>query len=171
MKFFLDIETTDIKADIGQITAIGIMKNDEIEVKFADNPEKEINLLEWFKKEIEDCKLLITWYGSCFDIPFILTRAIILNVNIKKLVSINSLDLCKFCQKRFLFAKYTLSEVAKSLGIRKQAEINWKEMPGLYIKAIQGDREAKNAIIEHCKDDLQALKLIYERIKPYTSGW
>lgn len=166
---FLDIETTSRKGDTGQITAIGIIKNDKIEVKFADKPEDEKELLEWFKKELEDCEIIITWFGSGFDIPYILTRAVINNVDISKLIKIPSLDLCKFCKQNFSLAKYSLAEVARSLGIPKNLEINWKDMLALYIKAANGDKNAREAIINHCKDDLQALKKIFEKLEPYIS--
>ncbi|MEM7821664.1 MAG: ribonuclease H-like domain-containing protein, partial [Candidatus Aenigmatarchaeota archaeon] len=66
---FLDIECTNISADIGQIVAIGIIKEDKKEVRFVENLKEEKEALVWLKKELENCDLIITWYGSKFDIP------------------------------------------------------------------------------------------------------
>jgi uncharacterized protein YprB with RNaseH-like and TPR domain len=166
---FLDIETTSTKGDTGQITAIGIIKNGETEVKFAEKPENEKEVLEWFKKELTNCDVVATWFGSGFDIPYILSRAVINDIDLHELLQIPSLDLCRFCQKYFSLAKYSLAEVAKSLGIQKNTEINWKDMLTLYIKATNGDKKAKEIIMEHCKDDLNALEKIYEKLEPYIS--
>jgi len=166
---FLDIETTSTKGDTGQITAIGIIKNGKTEVKFAERPENEKEVLEWFRKELINCDVVVTWFGSGFDIPYILSRAVINGIDLHEFVQIRSLDLCRFCQKYFSLAKYSLSEVAKSFGIQKNIEINWKDMLALYIKATGGNKKAKEMIIEHCKDDLNALKKICEKLEPYFS--
>jgi uncharacterized protein YprB with RNaseH-like and TPR domain len=164
---FLDIETTSTKGDTGQITAIGIIKDSRIEVKFVERPENEKEVLEWFKKELTNCDTIITWFGSGFDIPYLLSRAVINDIDLHEIMQIHSLDLCRFCQEHFSLAKYSLAEVAKSLGIKKNTEINWKDMLVLYIKAMNGNKKAKETIIEHCKDDLDALKKIYEKLEPY----
>lgn len=166
---FLDIETTSTKGDTGQITAIGIIKDDKIEVKFVEKPENEKEVLEWFKKELMNCDIIITWFGSGFDMPYILSRAVINEVDLSESMQIPSLDLCRFCQEHFSLAKYSLPEVAKSLGIPKNTEINWKDMLTFYIKATSGDKKAKEIIINHCKDDLNVLKKIYEKLEPYFS--
>ncbi|MEM5879282.1 MAG: ribonuclease H-like domain-containing protein [Candidatus Aenigmatarchaeota archaeon] len=169
MKMFLDIECTNISADIGQIVAIGIIKEGKKEVKFVESLEKENEVLNWFKKELENCGLIITWYGSKFDIPFILTRAVINNIDLSKLLKIPSLDLCEFCKRNFLFTKNSLSEVSKSLDIPKDKEIGGKDVLSLYIKAIGGDKRAKEKIVKHCLDDLEALEKIFKKLEPYLS--
>jgi len=167
MKIFLDIETTSTKGDTGQITAMGIIKDNKIKVKFADKPENEKEVLEWFKGELENCDMIITWFGSGFDIPYILSRSIINGINLSKIMKIPSLDLCRFCQDNLSLAKYSLAEVAKSLSIPRNNEMNWKDMLTLYIKATSGDKKARDDIMDHCKNDLQVLKKIYEELEPY----
>lgn len=169
MKIFLDIESTSMKADIGQITAIGIIKDDRKEVKFVDSLEKEKEVLEWLKKELKGCDLIVNWFGSGFDLPYILSRALINDVDLRELMEIPSLDLCRFCQNNLSLARYSLVEVAKTLGIPKDERINGKDMSALYIKAVKGDKGAKEDIIRHCLDDLNALEKIFEKLKPYLN--
>jgi len=169
MKMFLDIECTNINADIGQITAVGIIKEDKREVKFVGSLEEEKEVLNWLKKELENCDLIITWYGSKFDIPFILTRALINNIDMSKLLKIHSLDLCEFCKRNFLFSKNNLSEISKSLNIQKNKEISGKDVLRLYIKALKGDKKAREEIIKNCLDDLETLEKIFKKLEPYLS--
>lgn len=164
---FLDIETTSTKADMGQIIAIGMIKEGKKEVKFIENLEDERRVLNWLAKELEDCNLIITWYGSKFDIPFIITRAIINGQDLSKIVGIPSLDLWEFCKNKLLFSKNSLQEISKYLGISKDEEVCGKDMLKLYLKAIRGDEKAKKEIINHCLDDLEALEKIFKKLKPY----
>jgi uncharacterized protein YprB with RNaseH-like and TPR domain len=158
-----------MKADVGQITAIGIIKDDRKEVKFVDSPEKEKEALEWLKKELRGCDLIINWFGSGFDLPYILSRAVISGVELRELRDIPSLDLCRFCQNNLSLTRYSLAEVAKTLGILKDEKINSKDMSSLYISAVRGDKNAKDNIIKHCLDDLNALKKIFEKLEPYLN--
>jgi len=169
LKLFLDIETTGRKADSGQITAIGIIKDDKIEVKFVDSLENEKDVLTWLKKELKDCNMIVSWFGSGFDLPYILSRAIINDLDLHELLEIPSLDLCKFCQNNLSLTKYSLVEVAKSFDVPKNSEISGKDMLTLYIKAVRGDEKAKKTIIEHCLGDLETLKKIYQKLEPYLS--
>jgi uncharacterized protein YprB with RNaseH-like and TPR domain len=51
------------------------------------------------------------------------------------------------------------------MGIPKKVELKGRDMPPYYMKAIAGDQEAIKLIIEHCYDDLQALKKIYDKMR------
>jgi uncharacterized protein YprB with RNaseH-like and TPR domain len=169
MKMFLDIECTNLSADIGQIIAVGIIKDKKKEVKFVENLEDEKEVLKWLKKELEGCELIITWYGSKFDLPFLITRAIINDLDMSELLKIPSLDLCEFCKKNLSFSKNNLSDVSKFLGIPKNREISGKDILKLYLKAIHGDKKAKEEITNHCLDDLEALEKIFKKLNPYLN--
>lgn len=169
MKLFLDIETAGRKADGGQITAIGIMKDGKKEVKFVDDVKNEKDVLIWFKKELKGGDMIVSWFGSGFDLPYILSRAIINDVDLHELLEIQSLDLCKFCQNNLSLTKYSLVEVAKSFDVPKNSETSGKDMLMLYIKAVCGDEKAKKTIVEHCLDDLESLRKIFDKLEPYLS--
>jgi uncharacterized protein YprB with RNaseH-like and TPR domain len=169
MKVFLDVECSNLNADIGQIIAVGIIKEKKKEVKFVEKLEDEKEVLKWLKKELEGCDLVITWYGSRFDLPFLMTRAIINNIDMSELLKIPSLDLCEFCKKNLSFSKNNLSEVSKTLGIPKNGEVSGKDVLKLYLKSIHGDKKAKEEIINHCLDDLEALEKIFKKLEPYLS--
>jgi uncharacterized protein YprB with RNaseH-like and TPR domain len=169
MKMFLDIECSNLSADIGQIVAMGIIKDNKKEVRFVEDLEDEKEVLNWLKKELEDCELVVSWYGSKFDIPFVVTRAVINNIDLSKLLKIPSLDVCEFCKKNLLFSKNNLSDISKVLDIPKNREIGGKDILKLYLKAIRGDKKAKEEIIKHCLDDLEALEKIFKKLEPYLS--
>jgi uncharacterized protein YprB with RNaseH-like and TPR domain len=169
MKMFLDIECSNLSADIGQIVAVGIIKDNKKEIRFVESLEDEKEVLNWLKKELEGCDLIVTWYGSKFDIPFVVTRAIINGIDLSKLLKIPSLDVCEFCKKNLLFSKNNLSDISKVLGIPKDREIGGKDVLKLYLKAIRGDKKAKEEIVKHCLDDLEALEKVFKKLEPYLT--
>jgi uncharacterized protein YprB with RNaseH-like and TPR domain len=149
--------------------AIGIIKDNKKEIRFAESLEDEKEVLNWLKKELEGCDLIVTWYGSKFDIPFVVTRAIVNGIDLSKLLKIPSLDVCEFCKKNLLFSKNNLSDISKVLGIPKDREIEGKDVLKLYLKAIRGDKKAKEEIVKHCLDDLEALEKVFKKLEPYLS--
>lgn len=92
---FLDIETTGIKPSNAHITVIGCYDGKEMKVFVHGINEKE------FLDYIKDYSIIVTFNGSCFDIPF-LERYFETNIN------------CAQIDLRFL-----LKELGYSGGLKK----------------------------------------------------
>lgn len=167
MPVYLDIESTSRKADAGMVIAAGLLEEGEPRVRFAGTPEEERELLGWLSEELRGCDLLVTWYGSGFDIPFLLSRGTIQGVDLTHLRDIPMLDLCEWCRAHLLLSSYRLESVARFLGLLAEgAEFHGGDVPTLFKLTQRGETEAKRLIVEHCKDDLRMLKLVHERLKP-----
>lgn len=163
---FLDIETSAFEANLGRVIAIGLLKGNDAVVKPAWKSEKEKQLLEWMNSELGD-ETIVTWYGSEFDIPFLLSREAILEIDPTPLIEAPKLDLHKKCEKNFSFSSNSLTNVAKSLDIEPEIEISGADMPSLFKLARKGNEEAKSAILNHCEDDIRTLEKVYDRTKKY----
>jgi hypothetical protein len=173
---YLDIETNAKKANEGMVVAIGLLTGDEPEVMFAESFEEERKALEWLKNKLNNCDLIVTWYGSGFDIPFLCTRALIHKIDLSELNEIQMLDLCQWSRARLLLSSYSLESVARFLEInggKGFKEFHGTDILALFKLAERGDNEARKLIIEHCKDDIVVLKLVHEKLKPMIerSGW
>ena len=174
---YLDIETNSKTANDGIVIAIGLlMGDDEPEVRFADSFGEEGKALEWLRGKLKNCEMIVTWYGSGFDIPFLLTRALAHNIDLSKLTEIPMLDLCEWSRANLLLSSYSLESVARFLGI--SGGKGFKEFRGTDIVALfklveRGDLEPRKLIVEHCKEDIVMLKLVHERLKPLVerSWW
>jgi uncharacterized protein YprB with RNaseH-like and TPR domain len=173
---YLDIETSSKHANEGMVVAIGLLGKGEPEVRFALTLQDERDVLEWFNGKLKDCDRLVTWYGTGFDIPFILTRAIVHDIDLALLAEIPMLDLYEWSRANLSFSSYSLESVARFLGISRGR--GFKEFRGADILTLfklveRGDFEAQERILEHCREDLKVLKLIYERFEPLIerSGW
>jgi uncharacterized protein YprB with RNaseH-like and TPR domain len=167
---FLDLETSSLHADIGIIIAVGfILPNGKKEIIFTEEPEKEKETIEKALEIIRKNKneVLVIWH-SRFDIPFLLTRAIKHNIDATAIYDLKVIDLCKFCRENLALASNKLDEVSKFLGIRKNLNITGKNVQELYFQFLKKDEKAKREIIEHCEDDLEALKSIYKKLEAYV---
>jgi len=166
MPAYLDIESTSRKADAGMVIAVGLLKREEPVVRFAGTPEEERELLEWLRDELRGCDSLVTWYGSGFDVPFLLSRAAVQGVDLSEPARIPMLDLCEWCRGHLLLSSYRLESVARFLGVSGEAEFHGGDVATLFKLAQRGDVEARRLIVEHCKNDLRMLKLVHEKLKP-----
>jgi uncharacterized protein YprB with RNaseH-like and TPR domain len=81
---YLDIETTGLSAHDGQVTIVGLYRNGRMSTLiWGDSLTKDV-----IQEEINQADLLITFFGSVFDIPY-------LQVHFNGLhVSIPHFDLC-----------------------------------------------------------------------------
>jgi len=173
---YLDIETSSKTANEGMVIAIGVMTGEEPEVRFSDSFEEEKRILEWLREKLEECDLVVTWFGTGFDIPFLLSRSLLHNVDLTRLTEMPMLDLYEWSRARLLLSSYSLESVARFLGIsagRGFKEFHGGDIQSLFKLAERGDLESRRLIVEHCREDVRVLKLIHDRLKPLieSSGW
>jgi uncharacterized protein YprB with RNaseH-like and TPR domain len=163
MEAYLDIETTGKWADEGRIVAIGIWK-ERPQVRICVAPWEERRALEWLAQHLRDVTLIVTWFGSGFDLPFLKTRAALLKVNLQILDQIPSLDLCEWCRKNLLLSKYSLEAVAEFFGMKRRVPFEGSDVSALSKLASSGDRRAANRIAQHCQEDLYLLREVHRRL-------
>ncbi len=164
---YLDIETNSRKASEGMVIAIGLLKDgEEPKVRFADSVEEERKSLKWLGDELEGCDCVVTWFGSGFDIPFLISRAALHNIDLSKLSEIPMLDLFDWCRGHMLLSSYKLESVARFFGIYRSLEFHGGDVLTLFKLVERGDLEARRLIVDHCKEDLLLLKRVHERLKP-----
>ncbi|MEM5854065.1 MAG: ribonuclease H-like domain-containing protein [Candidatus Aenigmatarchaeota archaeon] len=170
---FFDIETTSLKADEGILVASGfILQNGETKIFFSENPDDEKNVIKKTLEIFNQSKNeeIVIWYSD-FDIPFLVSRAIKHGLDASLVYELKIIDICKLIRENLKFRSNKLDEVAKFFGIEKNLKITGKDVQRLYIKFLSGSKKAREEIIEHCKDDLKAMKEIFEKVKSYVQKW
>ncbi len=157
---FLDIET-DGRGKYSDLTVIGLF--DGIETRTM---VRGINLdMKKLKEELAKYKILVTFNGSCFDIPFIKKRYHQYDV----IPNIPHIDL-RFCCSR-IGLNNGLKQIEKELGIKRRTEdlascdaiVLWD----LYRQT--GDSQYLKTLVEYNEEDVINLKkissVVYERLK------
>lgn len=161
---FLDIETTGLDK-YADITVIGLFDNFETKTMI-----KGINLdYHILKKELSKYKLLITFNGSTFDLPFIQKRYDILP-------NIPHIDLRHCCSRLGLTGG--LKQIEKHFGIKRNKIIeNFFGGDALTLWRMyraNGDRYYLNLLVEYNEEDVINLKKImdycYENLSKEIEG-
>lgn len=160
----LDIETNGLQPNSGgYVTVVGLY--DGYEYKSLVRGE---NLsAENIRKELEQYKCLITFYGSVFDIPFLLRSFSGIEFNIPHF------DLC-FGVKRLGF-KGGLKKLEHDLGIERDESVvglDGYDAVKLWDSARKGSTAALERLIKYNREDtvnlMQIATILYERLKHST---
>jgi len=157
---YLDIETTGLSSK-SKITLIGIYDGNETKSFIRGKNMDE------FPDYIKNFDFLVTYNGSCFDLPFI--RRHFDNLLLDQL----HIDLRFFLRKIGLSGGLKIIE--KKLGIKRSEEtkdIDGKEAVRLWNNYKKGNNAALNTLIEYNNEDIVNLETIlditYGKVKEQT---
>ncbi len=154
---YLDIETTSLNPNDGDITVIGLCLDDGNEYSIIQLVENEIcpqKLIEIVNR----VEVLYTYNGSRFDLPYIKAK---LGLDLTRYCIHN--DLMYECWRRNLYGGF--KKVEKRLGIKRNLTgIDGKVAVDLWRRyKFYGDCEALTTLLEYNKEDV--LNLIVLRRK------
>jgi uncharacterized protein YprB with RNaseH-like and TPR domain len=155
---YLDIETTGLSPEYGEITVIGIHVCKGEETTFIQLVGRDItrgNMLD----ALEGVQVLHTYNGSRFDLPFIHRK---LGVNIEEICSHR--DLMYDCWKNNLRGGF--KSVERQLGIDRESKgIDGLEAVRLWWKYVDAfDLDALNTLLLYNKEDVLNLKVLKDKI-------
>lgn len=164
-----NIKFCSLNKEFGEIVCIGCNINGFDLVFYK---KSEYNILKDFSKmlyKFNNQKIkLITFNGKKFDIPFIIFRCIINEINLpfkletKRYYTNLHFDifevLTNFYQTQTFF---TLKDYCKIFNIKNDDKDNGKDVYSLYIQ------KEFESIKNHCISDVKCTKEIYEKIKNY----
>jgi uncharacterized protein YprB with RNaseH-like and TPR domain len=165
---YIDIETTGLNPHTSEITVIGVSDGRRVK-SFV----KGINLSEEaLVEELSKHRILISFYGSAFDLPFIMKKYPQVRLTIPHI------DLCFTGRRAGLSGG--LKTIEKELGISREEDIDgvdgleairlWKKWEK------QGDREALEQLLEYNRADVANLRtlseIVYQRMwdKTFLNG-
>jgi hypothetical protein len=153
---FLDIETTGLSPWSDEVTVVGVSDGEKVKSFVRDINLSEEALVE----ELSRYRLIVTFYGSAFDLPF-LTRKYP-----RVRVGVPHIDLCFAGRRAGL--KGGLKAIEQELGLVRDEEI--KHVDGLEAVRLwrrwekQGDEEALKTLLEYNKADVASLKVLAETV-------
>lgn len=148
-------------ADISRLIAVGTKLEGDIEVAFLHRLKDETLLLTSLKEQIEACDRIVI-YGD-LDVSFVLTRALILGIDMS--ISVPVLDLHKIMKDNLRFTKLRSSDVMELLKIERSDNHHGREVPDLYLRYLDGEKDMENVIVKHCKEDVEFLVSLLERLE------
>lgn len=163
---FLDIETTGLSRDQNIIYLIGLVYYEShnnswrLVQYFADRKDEEEKLLRDFNDFIKRFKVVITYNGESFDIPFIENRLDRYKIK-SNLKGLRGLDIYRKIKEESPYLKLEdlkLKTVEKSLGIYREDKYTGKDCISFYYQYLDTkDEELLERILKHNYEDLYYL--------------
>jgi hypothetical protein len=163
---YLDIETTGLSPHRSQVTVVGIHDGRETVTLVKGEDLTEENLLA----EFDGVKMLVTFYGSAFDVPFLLYHF----PSLKSRLEVPHFDLC-FAGRR-LGLTGGLKNIERRLGIQREEDlegVDGFEAVRLWRRwERRGEEAARDILLEYNRADTEGLSTvarhIYGRLKEIT---
>ena len=164
MDAYLDIETTGLSPEGGQITVIGIHLVDDNSQSFVQLVGDEVTA-EGLLEALQGVTLIHTYNGSRFDLPFINSC---LGVDLEQMYP--HYDLMYNCWRCNLYGG--LKRVERKLGIpRKLTEINGWDAVRLWWRYVNDyDEYALRTLLEYNREDVVNLKILKELLASRMGG-
>ena len=171
---FFDIECSDLNADIGVLLAwcIKIKGKDKIIERVATKKElQDSNCIdkknvEAAVKAIKSCDRIISYYGTGFDLKFIRTRAVVWGIDFPPIGQIYHSDLYYIIRNRFKLHSNRLENACRVLlGKTKKTHFD----PMIWLRALQGQTDAMNYIIDHCRKDVIETERLWNKVNKFAN--
>ena len=167
---FLDIETTNLKADFGIILCYAIADDLSDDVYSRVITKKDLRTCLDAKvilqciKDMRQFDRIVTYYGTKFDIPFLRTRAISLGLDFPEYGEIIHNDLYYTVRNKLNISSNRLENACRTVfGVTEKTRIDADH----WIKALMGDEDALAYIHDHNVKDVQETKRLYHRMETY----
>jgi uncharacterized protein YprB with RNaseH-like and TPR domain len=166
-----DIETTSLKADIGFVLCAVVkpLDGDPIILRLDDlrgesgKPWDDGVLVNTLVEILAASHLAYGWNIRRFDIRFLRTRRLLLGQH-KTPRMVSTIDLLQVA-RRFAFHSNRQAVWMESLSRYQKTEVIGVE----WVRAMAGDREAMDYVVQHCLADVMGLEEIYRHLAPYIA--
>ena len=169
---FLDLEASNLKANIGNLISWAIKPLGVKKVAFDAWTRKEA--INWDKmdrrimksliKELQNYDLVVTYYGTGFDIKFMRTRAMILRLEgFPEMGTLKHFDVYYAVRGKMSLYSNRLAVATQALGIEGKTPLP----PSIWGPARLGYADAIKDIKIHNVEDVKILEELYNEILPY----
>jgi len=108
-------------------------------------------------------KIIVTYYGTGFDIPFIRSKALHYDLYFPEYGGIYHHDIFYLVKSKLNLSRKSLDNVCDYLGIKGKTPID-KE---IWRLAKYGNKEAIKQVVEHNIGDVVILEQLHEKLEPY----
>lgn len=167
---FFDIETTNLKADFGQLLCACIKspgKRTEVyRRKYVGNRfEDDHRIVHEIARRLRDFDVVVTYYGRGFDVPFLRSR--MMKHGYKGGHTFFHIDLYFKTRGLLQLSSGRLARLQEYMGL-KTSKTHLR--PECWAKAASGDERSIRKIVTHCIKDVEVLEDLYERVMPYIKS-
>lgn len=127
-----------------------------------DENQNDKKMLKEFMDVLNGADECVAHNGDRFDIRWLRTRC--LYHGIPMIANVKTLDTRKKAKSHFYFNSNKLDYIAKFVGVGKKLDHEGYE---LWLKVMDGDKEALKRMLEYGDHDVVILEMIYHKMKNY----
>jgi len=170
---FLDIEASNLKATFGYMISYcikelnGKILEEVLKPKDIKRYTFDKNITEKLVEDIQKFDRILVYWGKNyrFDIPFIRTRALHWDVDFPKYKELYVQDVYDMVKPYLKLHNNRLATVCNYLDIpAKGHSLN----PTVWQKAMAGDKDSLDYILEHNREDVISLELLWKKLNGFT---
>ena len=166
----LDIETTDFKADIGFMLSWAMHYPNENKTTWDVLKRRDFTtgrtdkrICKSLNKELSEIDLLITYFGTRFDIPFARTRAMMQGVAFPLYGSMRHIDAYYFARSKVATHRKSLKAISVALGLAGKTDVDI----AVWAKAKIGHMKSLDLVLEHNIADVEVTWNVYKKLLKY----
>ncbi len=172
---FLDIETTNLAADVGFILCASFKlsgkKSPIYTTRIDDTPgygktsqmyndtKVVSDIYKWMTETNPD--FLVHYNGSMFDLPYINSR--LLKIKHKALPPFRSIDHWKTSRYSLKLHSHSLDSLARHLELKEQKTFF---DTSVWQRAAYGSKKDMDNIVKHCEIDVRVLEECHDQVVP-----
>ena len=169
---FFDIEASNLKANIGHMISWAMKPMGEPEKFFGWTRKEAINwdrmdrrIMKELLEELNEYDLIVTYFGTGFDLKFIRTRAMILGLEgFPTFGQLKHFDVYYAVRNKMCLYSNRLAVATQALGIEGKTPL----LPTIWGPGRLGYPDAMKQIEEHNREDVKILEELYYEIAPYV---
>jgi uncharacterized protein YprB with RNaseH-like and TPR domain len=170
---YLDIETTDLKANIGIMLSWAIKTRDKNETHKDVITKQEIfdgeydqRIVQTLIDALNQYDLIFTYYGTGFDIPFMRTRAMEWKLRFPVFREVSHKDIYYLVRSKMQLHRSSLKAATQFLGIGGKTNLD----PRIWRDATYGEPKALEYVLDHNIADVRILERLHKKIEEYCNS-
>ena len=165
-----DIETSNLKADVGYMLSWAIYYPNEDRVVSDVITKRDVSTFNLDKricksilKELKDISLLVGFYSTRFDIPYLRTRCLMNGLDFPGYGSMRHIDVYYAARGKVATRRKSLGMIAEALGLDEKTH---EPLP-VWNKARLGDKEALAKLVAYNENDCIVTWQVYKALQKY----
>jgi len=163
---YLDIETDGLKADFSTMLSWaikekgGAVTTDVITKAELFNGVYDKRLIKSCVDEMKKYAIIVTYYGTRFDIPYLRTKALHYDMEFPGYGELYHFDLYYTVKSKLNLSRKSLDNACDYLGIEGKTPISKDD----WRKAKYGDPEALKEVLAHNIPDVEILEKLHDKL-------
>ena len=131
--------------------------------RFAADPFDDHHVVKTLHSVLSGADALIAHNGDSFDLKFAEARMLV--HGLPPLPPITSIDTLKVARNRFLFNANNLNYLGNLLGVGHKKPTK----TGLWLKVLQGDKQAIRDMVAYNRQDIVLLEKVFLKLQPWIA--